>query len=271
MKDANFIFDECCHESFQLLKSTLIYARIMQPPDWSELFEIMCDVYDYAIYAVLEQHKEKKLHAIYYSRKTLAEAQINYHTIEKELLAIVFVVDKFLYYLVELKIIVYIDHATLRDLLTQKDAKLRLIWWIILLQEFDIEIQDKKGTENVMADHLSRLTDVDSDDVHIDDYFPYDRLVNFVISDAPHFAHITNFLEADDTGFRKTPEEASVIKSLVPWYADYINYLVFCVLPPEFTYQQKKRLFHDLKKHLSHDILCLAYRLHGTFYIIKWE
>lgn len=78
MKDTYFIFDEHCHELFQLLKSSLISAPIMQPPDWSEPFKIMCNAYAYAVGDVLGQRKDKKLHAIYYASNTLDEAQINY-------------------------------------------------------------------------------------------------------------------------------------------------------------------------------------------------
>ena len=99
---------------------------------------------DYAVGAVLGQRKDKKLHVIYYASRTLDEAQMNYATTEKELLAVIFALDKFRCYLVGAKIIVYTDHATIKYLLTKKDAKPRLLRWILLLQEFDLEIKDKK-------------------------------------------------------------------------------------------------------------------------------
>jgi hypothetical protein len=76
--------------------------------------------------------------------------------------------DKFRSYLLGSKIIIYSDHAALKYLFSKKDAKSRLIQWILLLQEFDIEIWDKKGSENVVADYLSRLTvDITEDATHI--------------------------------------------------------------------------------------------------------
>jgi hypothetical protein len=67
----DFDFDEKCLAAFQTLKSALVSAPIIQPPDWSQSFEIMCDASDYAVGAVLGQRKEGQVHIIYYARKTL--------------------------------------------------------------------------------------------------------------------------------------------------------------------------------------------------------
>jgi hypothetical protein len=126
-KDVPFEFDDACLNSFNILKEALISAPIIQPPDWSLPFEIMCDASDYAVGAVLGQTKDRKHYAIAYASKTLTRAQLNHAITEKELLAIVFAIDKFRSYLVEAKVIVYTDHTPLKYLLTKKDAKPRLI------------------------------------------------------------------------------------------------------------------------------------------------
>ena len=156
-KDTPFEFTNECLNAFHILKKALVSAPIIQPPDWSLPFEIMCDASDFAIGVVLGQTKDKKHHAVAYASKTLTGAQLNYAASEKELLAVVFAIDKFRSYLVGAKVIVYTDHAALKYLLTKKDAKPRLIRWILLLQEFDLEIKDKKRVENTVADHLSRM------------------------------------------------------------------------------------------------------------------
>ena len=203
-------------QAFTVLKDKLISAPIVVAPDWSFPFEPMCDASDYAIGAVLGQKREKIFQVIYYASRTLNDAQLNYATTEKELLAIVFAFDKFRPYLIGNKVVVHTDHSAIKYLMTKKDAKPRLIRWVLLLQEFDVEIKDKKGTENLVADHLSRLEGT-KDDVPVNDEFPDEKL--FAIED----------------------------KREVPWFADYVNYLVAKVIPPEFNYQKKKRFFAHLK------------------------
>jgi hypothetical protein len=130
-----FDFNEKYLAAFWTLKSALVSAPIIQPPDWSQPFEIMCDASDYAVGAVLGQRKEGRVHNVYYASKTLNEAQLNYATTEKELLVVVFSFEKFRSYIVNSKVIVvYTNHAAMKYLLAKKDAKPRLIRWILLLQ-----------------------------------------------------------------------------------------------------------------------------------------
>jgi hypothetical protein len=156
-KDALFVFTEDFLQAFHTLKKALVSAPVIQPPNWHLPFEIMCEASDYAVGAVLDQSKDKKQYAISYASKTLIGPQLNYATTEKELLVVVFAIEKFMSYLVGAMFIVYTDQATLKYLLMKKDVKPHLIQWILLRHEFDLEIRDKKGVENLMADHLSRL------------------------------------------------------------------------------------------------------------------
>jgi len=157
LKDTKFQFDEEWKTAFMLLKEKLVTTPIVIALNWEKPFELICDASDYAIGAVLGQWKNNVFHTIYYASRTLNDAQLNYATTEKELLAVVYAFDKFRPYLMGNKVLVYTDHAAIRHLVSKKDVKPRLIRWILLLQEFDVEIKDIKGTENMVADHLSRL------------------------------------------------------------------------------------------------------------------
>ncbi|CAN6687821.1 unnamed protein product [Malus baccata var. baccata] len=182
-KDVTFKFDDECEKAFNHLKEKLTLAPIIVPPDWSLHFELMCDASDYALGAVLGQMRDKKPHVIYYASRTLNDAQLNYSTTEKELLAVVFALDKFRSYLLGTKVIIYTDHAALKHLLTKKEAKPRLIRWMLLLQEFDVEIWDKKGSENVVADHLSRMVhEEEANAVPIPETFPDEQLMSIKTS-----------------------------------------------------------------------------------------
>ncbi|RDX77363.1 Retrovirus-related Pol polyprotein from transposon 17.6, partial [Mucuna pruriens] len=121
-KDVEFKFDQPYTEAFQELKNRLTSAPILQVPNWVLPFKLMCDASNLAMEVILGQNAGvgKPMHVITYVSRTMDPAQSNYTTIKKELLAI------------------------------KPDAKPRLIRWMLLLQEFDIEIRDKK-------DHLSRI------------------------------------------------------------------------------------------------------------------
>ncbi|GJZ73445.1 reverse transcriptase domain-containing protein [Tanacetum coccineum] len=107
--------------------------------------------------AVLGKRIEKHFRPIHYASKTMTEAESNYITTEKEMLAVVYAFEKFRSHLIMNKSIVYTDHSALKYLFNKKDAKARLLRWVLLLQEFDFKVIDTKGAENYAADHLSRL------------------------------------------------------------------------------------------------------------------
>ncbi|CAN6552287.1 unnamed protein product [Malus baccata var. baccata] len=219
-KDVTFDFNEECEKAFKHLKEMLTLAPIIRPPDWSIPFELMCDASDYALGAVLGQRKDKQPHVIYYASRTLNDAQLNYSTTEKELLAVVFALDKFRSYLLGTKVIIYTDHAALKYLLTKNEAKPRLIRWMLLLQEFDIEIRDKKGSENVVADHLSRFVH-EEDVVPIPETFPDEQLMSIEVS--------------------------------MPWYTNLVNYLASKVIPSEFNKNQRDKLKYDARNYVWDD------------------
>jgi len=192
-KESSFNFDEDCMNAFETLKEKLISA-----PNWKCNFELMYDASDYAVGAVLGQRKEKIFYVIHYASKVLNEAQSNYTTTEKELLAIVYALEKFISYLIGSRVVVFTDHAAIKYLLTKSNSKPKLIRWILLLQEFDLEIKDKKGCENNVADHLLRL---DNDEVttlepEVLAEFPDEKLL--AIQEGPWFADMTNFKAAGD-------------------------------------------------------------------------
>ncbi|GKB94349.1 reverse transcriptase domain-containing protein [Tanacetum coccineum] len=210
-KDEVFDFTKECTKAFELLKEKLTNAPIMVSLDWSQPFKLMYNASDFSVGAMLRQREGKHFRPIHFGSKTLNNAQQNYMVTEKELLAIVFAFDKFRSYLVLSRIIVFTNQYALKYLFAKQDAKPRLIRWILLLQEFDIEIKNKKGAENVAAEHLSRLENPHLEELRdddIDDNFPDETLMNI------------SLIEEDK----------------IPWFADFSNYLVGKILRKGLTY-----------------------------------
>ncbi|XP_061352047.1 uncharacterized protein LOC133297015 [Gastrolobium bilobum] len=175
----------------------------------------MCDASDHAIGVVLGQRKDKLFRSIYDASKTLNEAQVNYTVTEKELLAVVYACEK-----INILGSKVTDHAALKYLFSKKEAKPILIRWVLLLQEFNLEIKERKGCENQIADHLSRLEHIEVG-LPIKETFPDEQL--FVI----------NHIETDG-----------------PWFADIANFLAAGQEPYEANKMQKKKFFHDCRNYL---------------------
>ncbi|RVW99778.1 Retrovirus-related Pol polyprotein from transposon opus [Vitis vinifera] len=153
-----------CQKSFEQLKQFLTIASIVRVPNWQLPFEVMCDSSDFAIGAVLGQREDGKPYVIYYASKTLNETQRNYTTTEKELLVVIFALDKFRAYLVGSFIV-----------------------------SSNLQVKDKKGVENVVADHLSRLAiSHNSHGLPINDDFPEESLM--LLEDASWYAQYANYL-----------------------------------------------------------------------------
>ncbi|XP_059630055.1 uncharacterized protein LOC132273035, partial [Cornus florida] len=158
-----FVFDQACLDAFHKLRELLSSAPIMQPPNWSLPFEIMCDASNYAMGAVLGQRVGKLPCAIYYAK-------------------------------------------------------------------FDFEIKDKKGTENVVADHLSRLSIEPFPSLPICDSFPNEQL--FQISNGK-----------------------------MPWFADIVNYLAVGKLPTSWSKNEKNRFFANIRNYYWEDPVLYRYCL----------
>ncbi|GJS17773.1 reverse transcriptase domain-containing protein [Tanacetum coccineum] len=201
-KNTPFIFSEECIQAFQTLKKKLTEAPILIAPDWDQPFELMCDASDYAIGAVLGQRIEKHFRPIHYASKTMTEAESNYTTTEKEMLVVVYAFEKFRSYLIMNKSIVYTDHSALKYLFAKKDAKARLLRWVLLLQEFDFKVIDIRGAKNYAADHLSRLENPYEnvlDPKEINETFPLEAL-NMVTSRGDQSQEAVDILTACHSG-----------------------------------------------------------------------
>ncbi|GJW15126.1 reverse transcriptase domain-containing protein [Tanacetum coccineum] len=191
-KETPFYFSKECIEAFNTLKKNLTEAPILIAPDWNEPFELMCDASDFALGAVLGQRHEKHFRPIHYASKTLNEAESRYTTTEKEMLAVE-----------------------------------RLLRWVLSLQEFDFDVVDTKGAENLAADHLSRLENPHENELdpkEINEKFPLETLSSIAALD-----------------------------SSTPWFADIANYHAGNFVIKGMSTQQKRKFFKDVKHYFWED------------------
>nr|GFA25905.1 DNA-directed DNA polymerase [Tanacetum cinerariifolium] len=195
-KNTPFVFFEDCIQAFQTLKKKLMEAPILIVPNWDLPFELICDASDF--------------------------------TIEKEMLAVVYAFEKFRSYLIMNKSIVHTDHSDLKYLFAKKDAKARLLWWVLLLQEFDFKVLDSKGAENLAADHLSRLEN------------PYENVLD------PKEINETFPLETLSMVTFRGDSNAL-------WFANFVNYHAGNFIVKGMTSQQKNKFFKDVKHYFWDD------------------
>nr|GEW78092.1 reverse transcriptase domain-containing protein [Tanacetum cinerariifolium] len=175
------------------------------------------------ITVVLGQRKTKHFQPIHYASKTMTKAQTHYTMTEKEMLTVVYAFEKFQPYLVLSKSIVYTDHSALKYLLSKQDAKSRLLQWVLILQEFDIIIRDKKGIENLTANHWYRLENPHKDvfeNKDINENFPLETLGKISSRSTPSFADFANYHAG---------------KFIIKWMSS----------------QQKKKFFKEVKRYFG--------------------
>nr|GEX41643.1 reverse transcriptase domain-containing protein [Tanacetum cinerariifolium] len=226
-KNSPFIFSNDCIQAFQILKKKLTEAPIFIAPNWDQPFELMCDASDFAVGAVLGQRIEKHFRPIHYASKTMTQAESNYTTTKKEMLTVVYAFEKFHSYLIMNKSIVYTNHSALKYLFYKKDAKARLLRWILLLQEFDFKVIDTKGAENYAADHLSRLEN------------PYENVFD------PN--------EINETFPLETLNKIAHHDQSTLWFADFANYHAGKFIIKGMTTQQKQKFFKDARHYFWDD------------------
>lgn len=152
-------------ETFNRCKKLLTTSHILQYPDFSKPFVLTTDASNYAIGAVLSQGPIGKDKPIAFASRTLAKAEENYSTIEKELLAIVWACKYFRPYLFGHKFTLYTDHQPLTYIFNMKDPSSKLVRWRLSLEEYDYDIKYRKGSQNVVADGLSRIK-IESNDIN---------------------------------------------------------------------------------------------------------
>nr|GEZ02228.1 reverse transcriptase domain-containing protein [Tanacetum cinerariifolium] len=196
-ENSPFIFSNDCIQAFKTLQEKLTEALILIAPNWDQPFELMCDASDYAVGAVLGQRVEKHFRPIHYASKTMTQK----HTLLKK--------------------------KSLKYLFAKKDAKARLLRWILLLQEFDFKVIDTKGAENYVADHLSSLKN------------PYENVFD------PKEINETFPLESLNKVAHQDPSTS--------WFANFANYHVGKFIIKGMTTQQKQKIFKDVRHYFWDD------------------
>ena len=201
-KDAKFKFEDSCLSAFKEIKSRLVIAPIMATKSLKSCVMLVIMQWEYfwdkEQRNFLEQYTMLEKPSIRHKRTTQLQ--------KRRCLLRCLLVKKFRPYILGFHVIIHTDHPTIKYLMSKKDAKPRLIRWVLLLQEFDLEIKDKKGSDNVIADHLSRLEKLTAEEkvIEIEENF--------------------------------TDEKIFQVSVQSPWYDDIFNYLACGIMPLDFSY-----------------------------------
>ena len=213
--DALGVWTEECTKAFYKLKKRLSTALVLIPPDWNKPFEVHVDASNFAIGSVLSQkNDEGHDRPIYFSSRQLSAAEKNYLVTEREGLGLVSFVQKYRHYLLGYKFTFHIDHDALKYMVNKPQLSGQIARWVLLLQEFDFNVDVRPGKKHANADFLSRLSK-DINPTSIDDSLPDAHLFNIDIIPAK--------------------------------YADVLYYLKNNTFPLEYTDKQKQRLIYKIR------------------------
>jgi hypothetical protein len=181
----------------------------------------MCtDASDTAFGAVLGQRENKMPYAIYFVGKNISSAEVNYTVTKKELLVVVYAINKFRHYITGYQAFVHTDHSTIKFLMKKPVTNPRVTRWLLLLQEFNINIIDRPSKDNLVADFLSRMIHL-GDNTPVEDNFPNENL--FVIS------------------------------TFTSWYVYLANYLVTGKMPHKLSPREKQKVIQLIANYMWHD------------------
>jgi hypothetical protein len=219
-KEAKFKWDDECQISFEILKQKLSTNPVLRGPNWSLPFHICIDASDIALGEVLGQRENQMPYAIYFVSKNLSPAEVNYTVTENELLVVVHAINKFRHYITGYQAFVHIDHSAIKLLMNKPVTNPRVTRWLLLLEEFNINIIDRPSKDNLVVDFLSRMIHF-GDNTPVEDNFPDENL--FVIS------------------------------TFTPWYAYVANYLVIGKMPQKLSPREKHKVIQLSANYMWHD------------------
>jgi hypothetical protein len=205
-KEDEFKWDDECQISFEILKQKLSTTPVLRGPNWSLPFHIYIDALDTSLGVVLGQRENQMPYAIYFVSKNLSPAKVNYTVTEKELLIVVHAINTFKHYITRYQAFVHIDHSAIKFLMNKTVTNTGVTRWLLLLQEFNINIIDRPSKDNLVANFLSRMIHL-GDNTPVEDNFPNEIFFS--------------------------------ISTFTPWYADVANYLVTGNMPQELSPGEK--------------------------------
>ena len=215
-KDVQYKWDSQCEKSFQLLRQELISDKILVYPDFSKKFVLATDASDLGIGACLSQMHDGVLKPIGFAGRGFTSAERNYHTTDKELLAVVYGVQYFRVYLTGAQFDIHTDHAGLRQILTTKNLEGRQARWVTFLQKYDYKPIYIRGRDNIIPDQLSRrpykTTHTETDDA-IDKFPDILSLQNSSLQDHQD-KEIRSILRHSNSETMITPKPINVTKSI---------------------------------------------------------